>query len=86
MMSHYMMVLEIGDAPYQEFSEQGVPEKELLNELKGEIQDELEEYDLEGLLQQMLSSGNHKNAVALAPKKEDEEDVPRFLLVCREMS
>ncbi len=85
-MPQYMMVLEIGDAPYQEFSEQGVTEEELLKELKGEIQDELDEYDLEGLLTQMLSSDNHKNTVAFAPKKDGEEDVTRFLLVCREMS
>ncbi len=85
-MPQYMMILEIGDAPYQEFSEQGAPEEELLNELKGEIQDELDEYDLEGLLKHMLSSDNHKNSVALAPKKDGEENVPRFLLVCCDIS
>ncbi len=85
MMSQYMIILEIGDAPYQEFSEKGATEEELLKELKGEIQDELDEYDLEVLLKRMLSP-DHKNTVVLAPKKEGEEDVSRFLLVCREMS
>ncbi len=85
-MKRPMMLLDIGEEYYQEAYEQGATEEELLKELKGEIQDELDEYDLEGLLTQMLSSDNHKNTVAFAPKKDGEEDVTRFLLVCREMS
>jgi hypothetical protein len=73
-----MMVLEIGDAPYQEFSEQGVPEEKLLSELKGEIQDELDEYDLEGLLKQMLSSDYHKNSIASLQRKKARRMFPGF--------
>lgn len=85
-MRRYMMLLEIGDAPYQEFSEQGATGDELLNTLKGEIQDELDEYDLGGLLKCILASDDHKNTVAFVPKKDGEDDSPRFLLVSRDTS
>lgn len=84
-MSRYIMLLEIDDAFYQEFSEQGISKNALLEELKLVIQDQIEEYDLEELMTRMLSTDNKGNTFFLAPKKDWEDELPRFMLVCRDM-
>lgn len=80
-MAEYVITLRIEDAFYQEFHEQGAVKDELLRQLKLDIQDQLDEYDLPRLLTCMVSSENHENVLVLTPKKRESEQFPQFLLV-----
>ncbi len=68
-MARYILTLEIEDAFYQEFHEQGAAKDALLEQLKLDIQDQVDEFDLERVILEMVSSENHENVVMFAPKK-----------------
>ncbi len=84
-MSRYLMILEIEDVFYQEYSEQGTTRDELLEQLKLDIQDQLDEYDFRRLITQMISPKNQEDTIVFAPKKLFEENVlSQFLIVCHD--
>jgi len=79
------MILEIEDVFYQEYSEQGTTRDELLEQLKLDIQDQLDEYDFRRLITQMISPKNQEDTIVFAPKKLFEENVlSQFLIVCHD--
>ena len=81
-MSRYILTLEIEDAFYREFSEQGATEDKLLEQLKLDIQDQVDEFDLQRLITRMMSSESKEDIVSFAPKKNNErEHVLRLPLV-----
>lgn len=81
-MSRYILTLEIEDAFYQEFSEQGATEDKLLEQLKLDIQDQVDEIDLQQLITRMVSSERQEDTVVFTPRKNSEgEHVLRLPLV-----
>lgn len=83
-MSRYIMILEIEDAFYQEFHEQGTTKDKLLEELKGDIEDQLDEYDFRRLMTHMVSSESQRDAVIFAPKKSSEKSLVSQLPLVRQ--
>ena len=81
-MSRYILTLEIEDAFYQEFSKQGATIDKLLEQLKLDIQDQVDEFDLQRLMTRMVSSKHQEDTVVFAPRKNSEgEHVLRLPLV-----
>ncbi len=54
-MARYILTISISSEFYREYHEEGHSEDELLEQLKGDIEDQLAEYDLPQLLTRMLS-------------------------------
>ncbi len=54
-MAHYILAVSIPSEFYREYHENGHSEEELLGELKGDIEDQVAEYDLPQLVKRMLS-------------------------------
>ncbi len=54
-MSRYILTVSINSYFYREHHENGHSEEELLEQLKGDIDDQISEYDLPQLITRMLS-------------------------------
>jgi hypothetical protein len=54
-MARYILAVSIESNFYREFHEEGHSEDELLEQLKGDIEDQVAEYDLSQLVKRMLS-------------------------------
>ena len=54
-MARYILVVSVPSDFYREYHEDGHSDDELLEELKGDIEDQLSEYDLPQLVARMLS-------------------------------
>jgi hypothetical protein len=54
-MARYILAVSIESNFYREFHEEGHSEDELLEQLKGDIEDQVAEYDLPQLVKRMLS-------------------------------
>lgn len=66
----------------REFSEKGATEENLLEQLRLDIQDQVDEFDLQRLVTHMMSSESQEDMVSFAPKKNNEaEHVLRLPLV-----
>lgn len=74
-MARYILTFEIDDAFYKEFSEHGATHEALLEQLGLDVEDQLAEYDLKGLMTEMISSPNHKNLAILIQKEYREGGV-----------
>lgn len=71
-MARYILAFEIDDAFYREFAEQGATHEALLGQLRLDVEDQFAEYDLKGLMAEMISSSNPHNLVILVPKQDGE--------------
>jgi len=69
-MARYILTFEIDDAFYQEFREDGATPDALLEQLRLDLEDQLDEYDLQQLLPDIVSAHKQQNLVILVPKKE----------------
>ncbi len=54
-MAHYILALSIESDFYREYHEESHSDDELLGELRGDIEDQVAEYDLPQLVKRMLS-------------------------------
>jgi len=54
-MARYILALSVESNFYREFHEEGHSEEELLEQLKGDIEDQVADYDLPQLVKRMLS-------------------------------
>ncbi len=54
-MARYIIALSVPGEFYREYHEDGHSEEELLEQLQGDIEDQLAEYDLPQLVKRMLS-------------------------------
>jgi hypothetical protein len=73
-MAQYIIILKVEDAFYREFSEQGAKEEALMEQLKLDLQDQIDEYDLSRLMRCMVSSDSPNNMIIWAEKKEQEKE------------
>ncbi len=80
-MAEHVMILKIDETFYQEFAEQGAAHEALLEQLKLDIQDQVDDFDLQQLMTRMLSSEYAENMLIFAPKKRGEGEHPSHLLV-----
>jgi hypothetical protein len=72
-MARYIIILEVEDAFYRDFAEQGMINDFLLEQLKLDLQDQIDEYDFQQLMMQMVSPEGRGKQVAFVPKKNPEE-------------
>ncbi len=54
-MAQYILAISIESHFYREYHEEGYAEKKLLEQLQGDIEDQVAEYDLSQLIKRMLS-------------------------------
>jgi len=71
-MRRYLLTLELEDAFYQEYAAQGVGQDALLAQLKLDLEDQLDEYDLPRVLTRMIAAPHQDNLVVVLPKNKGE--------------
>ncbi|MBN1662733.1 MAG: hypothetical protein JW943_03945 [Deltaproteobacteria bacterium] len=76
-MTRYIIVLEVEDGFYREFAEQGTINDVLLEQLKLDLQDQLDEYDFQQLIMQMISPEEQGEQLAFVPRKNSGESAFR---------
>lgn len=55
-MARYLLALSVESEFYREYHDQGHGEEELLEQLNGDLQDQIVEFDLADLVKRMLSN------------------------------
>ncbi len=71
-MARYILALSIESNFYREYHEEGHTDDELLEQLKGDIEDQIAEYDLLQLVKRMLSFEGELDIPIIVAQEQQE--------------